>query len=140
MAESAVTTASAGELGPSETMWAFTPTPKVDAGERSVAVAETYERVRRIARRVPITRVAALPPFDPSAFECPDATAYRPDARFSWVEGRELLTGRDVLVPLDLVISPPVEGILRDVDTNGLASGNIHLEAVTHAICEIIER
>src|SRR5215813_8791436 len=30
--------------------WAFAPTPKVDAGERSVLVAETYARVRSIAR------------------------------------------------------------------------------------------
>ncbi|MBI4254077.1 MAG: hypothetical protein HY616_03300, partial [Candidatus Rokubacteria bacterium] len=32
--------------------WAFASTPKVDAGERSVLVAETYARVRQIARRV----------------------------------------------------------------------------------------
>ena len=54
--------------------------------------------------------------------------------------GRELLSGADVLVPVDLVISPPAEGLLHDIDTNGLASGNSHLEAVIHAICEVIER
>ncbi len=189
--------------------WAFAPTPKVDAGERSVLVAETYARVTRIARRIPISRVAdltplddlglpaysavtplakdlkvhngkgptreaarvsammeaiervsaertdaatvtashddlvragPLPPIDPRAFELPADTAYRPDATFTWVTGRDLFGDRDVLVPLDLVITPPVEGILRDVDTNGVASGNIHLEAVAHAICEVIER
>ena len=189
--------------------WAFASTPKVDAGERSVLVAETYARVRQIARRVPISRVVdltpldelglpvysavtplardlkvhngkgatreaarvsammeavervsaertlaptvvasyrelerggPLPPVDPRAFDLPADTAYRPDARFTWVPGSELLAGRDVLIPVDLVVTPPVEGILRDVDTNGVASGNIHLEAVTHAICEVIER
>jgi len=189
--------------------WAFAPTPKVDAGERSVPVVDTYARVRRVARRVPISRVAdltplddlglpaysavtplardlkvhngkgptpeaarvsammeaiervsaerteapavvashddlvrggPLPPVDPRAFDLPSDTAYRPDARFTWVQGRDLLGGGDVLVPLDLVITPPAEGILRDVDTNGVASGNIHLEAVAHAICEVIER
>jgi len=189
--------------------WAFPSTLKVDAGERSVVVAETYERVRSIARRVPISRVAdltplddlrlpvysavtplardlkvhngkgatreaarvsammeavervtaerisaptvaasyqelersgPLPPVDPRAFDLPADTAYRADSRFTWVRGRDLLAGRDVLIPLDLVVTPPVEGILRDVDTNGLASGNIHLEAVVHAICEIVER
>ncbi|MFQ5959312.1 MAG: YcaO-like family protein [Alphaproteobacteria bacterium] len=189
--------------------WGFPPTPKVDAGERSVTVAETYARVRSVARRVPISRVAdltplddlrlpaysavtplardlkvhngkgatreagrvsammeaiervsaeralaptvvasyeelerrgPLPPVDPLAFDIPADTAYRPDARFSWVRGRELLTGQDVMIPVDLVITPPAEGILRDVDTNGLASGNIHLEAVVHAICEVVER
>lgn len=64
MAEAAVTTASAREFGPSDNVWAFAPTPKVDAGERSVLVAETYERVRRIARRVPIARVTDLTPLD----------------------------------------------------------------------------
>jgi ribosomal protein S12 methylthiotransferase accessory factor len=189
--------------------WAFTPTPKVDAGERGVLVAQTYERVNRIRRLVPISRVADLtplddlglpaysavtplakdlkihngkgatreaarvsammeaiervsaertgaarivasyrelaasgpcPPVDPRAFELPADTAYRPDAPFTWVHGRELLAGRDVLIPLDLVVSPPAEGLLRDVDTNGLASGNSHLEAVAHAICEVVER
>src|SRR5262249_41990393 len=72
--------------------------------------------------------------------DLPPDTAYRPDARFTWVPGRELLAGRDVLIPLDLVVTPPVEGVLRDVDTNGVASGNICLEAVVHAICEIVER
>jgi ribosomal protein S12 methylthiotransferase accessory factor len=189
--------------------WAFAPTPKIDAGERGVPVADTYARVRRIARFVPISRVAdltplddlglpaysavtplakdlkihngkgatreaarvsammeavervsgehtsaptvvashreleasgPLPPVDPRAFELPADTGYRPEATFTWVQGRELLAGRDVLIPLDLVISPPLEGILLDVDTNGLASGNSHLEATAHAICEVIER
>jgi len=191
------------------TPWTFVPTPKIDAGERGVLLAETYARVKGIARAVPISRVAdltplddlglpaysavtplakdlkihngkgatreaarvsammeavervsgerttapavvasyqelhasgPLPPVDPRAFELPTDTAYRPEATFTWVAGRELLAGHDVLIPLDLVISPPVEGILRDVDTNGLASGNSHLEAVAHAICEVIER
>lgn len=189
--------------------WAFAPTPKVDAGERGVRLADTYARVRAIARLIPISRVADLtplddlglpaysavtplardlkihngkgatreaarvsammeavervsgerttaptvvgsyeelaargapPPVDPRAFELPPDTTYRPDARFTWVEGRELRSGQDVLIPLDLVISPPAEGLLRDVDTNGLASGNSHLEAVAHAICEVVER
>src|SRR5216117_563893 len=199
----------APEHAPAASPWAFAPTLKVDAGERSVVVSETYARVKSIARRVPISRVAdltplddlrlpvysavtplardlkihngkgatreaarvsammeavervaaersfapcllgsyqeleragPLPPVDPLAFDLPADTAFRPDSRFTWVQGRELLAGRDVLIPLDLVITPPVEGILRDVDTNGVASGNIHLEAVAHAICEVIER
>jgi ribosomal protein S12 methylthiotransferase accessory factor len=181
----------------------------VDAGERSVTVAETFARVRRIARSVPISRVADLtplddlglpaysavtplardlkvhngkgatpeaarvsammeavervsaestaapavvasyrelaqrgprPPVDPLAFDLPADTTYRPDGRFTWVPGHDLLGGHDVLIPRDLVVTPPSEGELRDVDTNGVASGNIHLEAVVHAICEVVER
>ncbi|MBI2215707.1 MAG: YcaO-like family protein [Candidatus Rokubacteria bacterium] len=115
---------------------------------RVSAMMEAVERVSAerwtggtiVASRVELERGGPLPPVDPGAFELPADTAYRPDARFTWVQGRELLAGRDVLIPLDLVISPPVEGILRDVDTNGLASGNTHLEAVAHAICEVVER
>jgi YcaO-like protein with predicted kinase domain len=115
---------------------------------RVSAMMEAVERVsaeRWIGRTIvashdELARSGPLPPVDPRAFELPSDTAYRSDAPFTWVEGRELLGGRDVLIPLDLVISPPQEGILRDVDTNGLASGNSHLEAVGHAICEVVER
>jgi ribosomal protein S12 methylthiotransferase accessory factor len=41
---------------------------------------------------------------------------------------------------LDLAVNPPCEGLLPDVDTNGLAAGNTHLEAVVHGLCEVIER
>jgi ribosomal protein S12 methylthiotransferase accessory factor len=115
---------------------------------RVSAMMEAVERVSGERTTAP-TVVAAyreldprgpLPPVDPRDFELPSDTAYRPEATFTWVAGRDLLAGRDVLIPRDLVITPPVEGILLDVDTNGLASGNTHLEAVAHAICEVIER
>jgi ribosomal protein S12 methylthiotransferase accessory factor len=38
------------------------------------------------------------------------------------------------------VLNPAAEGILHDVDTNGLASGNGSLEAIVHALAEVIER
>jgi ribosomal protein S12 methylthiotransferase accessory factor len=77
---------------------------------------------------------------DPDEFDLPSDTAYRPDLPLDWVMGRDLIQGQDVLIPVDLAVTPPRQGVLRDVDTNGLASGNIHLEAVTHAICEVVER
>jgi ribosomal protein S12 methylthiotransferase accessory factor len=40
---------------------------------------------------------------------------------------------------VDVLVNPPAEGVLRDVDTNGLASGNTLLEAVIHGLCEVIE-
>ena len=115
---------------------------------RVSAMMEAVERVSAertsaptvVASHQELERIGPLPPVDPLVFDLPADTAYRPDARFTWVQGRELLAGHDVLIPLDLVITPPVEGILRDVDTNGVAAGNIHLEAVVHAICEIVER
>lgn len=77
---------------------------------------------------------------DPCVFELPADTLYRDAQSITWVEGRDLLQDRSVWVPLDLVLSPPAEGVLLDVDTNGLAAGNTHLEAIVHGLCEVIER
>jgi YcaO-like protein with predicted kinase domain len=64
------------------------------------------------------------------------------DARWSWVEGRDLAADRTVLVPTEAVTldtafrAPPV----FDVSSNGLASGNALVEAIAHGLCEVIER
>ncbi len=64
------------------------------------------------------------------------------DARWSWVEGRDLVRDVPVLVPLEAVTldtvfaRPPV----FDVSSNGLASGNVLVEAIVHGLCEVIER
>ncbi len=62
-----------------------------------------------------------------------------------WIEGHELLSGEPLLVPYELVHTdfrfprPPGSGAFS-LDGNGLASGNHHLEAIVHALCEVIER
>lgn len=64
------------------------------------------------------------------------------DARWAWVEGRALATDTPVLVPLQAVTldtvfaRPPV----FDVSSNGLASGNVLVEAILHGLCEVLER
>ncbi len=64
------------------------------------------------------------------------------DATWRWVAGTELISGAEVLVPeqsvtLDCVFrAPPV----FDVSSNGLASGNVLVEAIVHALAEVIER
>jgi ribosomal protein S12 methylthiotransferase accessory factor len=87
-----------------------------------------------------LCRAGGIVPANPSDFDLPVATAYKPELSFNWVEGFDLVGQQPVLLPTDLVCSPPAQGILRHVDTNGLASGNTRLEAVVHAICEVIER
>lgn len=79
-------------------------------------------------------------PVDPTSLDLPRDTAYAPDRIFTWMESFDLLAGVPVLLPADLVLNPPTEGILREVDTNGLAAGNTRLEAVVHGLCEVIER
>jgi YcaO-like protein with predicted kinase domain len=62
-----------------------------------------------------------------------------------WTEGRDLLSGESVLVPYELVHMnytlplPPSSGAWL-LSSNGLASGNHALEALAHALCELIER
>jgi ribosomal protein S12 methylthiotransferase accessory factor len=64
------------------------------------------------------------------------------DARWRWVEGWDLIGERPVLVPEQAVTldttftTPPV----FDISSNGLASGNVLVEAIVHGLCEVIER
>lgn len=67
------------------------------------------------------------------------------DLRMLWMEGRDLMSGEAVYVPYDLVHcdDTPTARALRScfaASSNGLASGNHPLEAVSHALCEVIER
>jgi ribosomal protein S12 methylthiotransferase accessory factor len=63
-------------------------------------------------------------------------------ARWDWVEGFDLVAGEPVLVPAQTVTldttftTPPV----FDISSNGLASGNVLVEAIVHGLCEVIER
>ena len=64
------------------------------------------------------------------------------DARWRWIEGWDLIGERPVLVPEQAVTldttftTPPV----FDISSNGLASGNVLVEAIVHGLCEVIER
>jgi ribosomal protein S12 methylthiotransferase accessory factor len=80
------------------------------------------------------------PAIDPTELDLPADSTYAPDRTFTWIESFDLLAGRPVLLPADLALNPPSEGILSAVDTNGLASGNTRLEAVVHGLCEVVER
>lgn len=79
-----------------------------------------------------LARAADAPPGDPR------------DAAFDWVEGRDLFTGEPRWVPLDAVTADfTVAGMPRGplrATANGLASGNHPLEAIAHALAEVIER
>jgi ribosomal protein S12 methylthiotransferase accessory factor len=79
----------------------------------------------------------------PSEIIVPLLQEYSDDLRLEWVCGYDLLQGRETFVPLNAVICPytPRDGApLFYASTNGLASGNSLIEALCHAVCEIIER
>ena len=70
---------------------------------------------------------------------------YHPDAPILWIEGRELFTGTPRWVPYEMVhtaytLPRPTGTGCFIATSNGLASGNHLLEAISHAICETVER
>ena len=64
------------------------------------------------------------------------------DARWEWIEGRDVVRDAPVLVPREAVTldttfeKPPT----FDISSNGLASGNTLVEATVHGLAEVIER
>ncbi len=64
------------------------------------------------------------------------------DATWPWLEGFDLIANEPILVPeqsitLDTTFTkPPV----FDISSNGLASGNVRVEAIVHGLCEVLER
>ena len=115
---------------------------------RVMEAAEAFhaERVERplelasydeLCRTQNVVDVSALPRLINSRF--------RPDARMLWIEGFDLLQRLNVWIPYELVhvdfTEPGAAGAGCFVQSsNGLASGNDVLEAINHAICEVIER
>jgi ribosomal protein S12 methylthiotransferase accessory factor len=92
-------------------------------------------REMQASRRV--VDVAALPMTTPRRFH--------PDLQMLWCEGIDVLSGEPTWVPHDLVHLDNTghrlkgHGAFRG-SSNGLASGNHRLEAMSHALCEVIER
>lgn len=64
------------------------------------------------------------------------------DEPIDWVEGRNIFSGAPVWVPYDAVlldhVRPGHNGMART--SNGLASGNVRIEALFHGLCELVER
>jgi len=67
------------------------------------------------------------------------------NSRILWCEGKDLLNEESVFVPYDLVHTDytwprPAGSECFASSSNGLASGNHLLEAISHGICEVVER
>jgi YcaO-like protein with predicted kinase domain len=94
----------------------------------------TYEELRYTH---PVADVRALPSIISSIFH--------PNLRILWIEGHDLLQDAPVWIPYELVHTnythplPTGSGCFT-LTTTGLASGNHVLEAMSHAICEVVER
>jgi ribosomal protein S12 methylthiotransferase accessory factor len=80
---------------------------------------------------------------DPLEIHVPMVRNYSEDLRLEWVLGFDLIARRPTYAPLNCVVAPynTFSGLpLFYSSTNGLASGNTRLEALCHALCEVIER
>ena len=70
---------------------------------------------------------------------------FHPNLRLLWCEGLDLVSKKKVFVPYELVHTdytmpfPDGDGCFT-ASSNGLASGNRLVEAISQAICEVIER
>jgi ribosomal protein S12 methylthiotransferase accessory factor YcaO len=104
------------------------------AGERydGPIIAASYQNLR--------SRHACV---DPLEIHVPMVRNYSEDLRLEWALGFDLIARRPTYAPLNCVMAPydTFSGIpLFYSSTNGLASGNTRLDALCHALCEVIER
>ncbi len=94
----------------------------------------TYDELRFSHEMVDVSKLARL-----------SVSSFTNRLRLLWLEGYDLLQSKHVWVPYELVHMnytfplPPGSGCFF-MSSNGLASGNHVLEAVSHAIAELIER
>ncbi len=93
----------------------------------------SYDEVRATQSTVDVDRLART------------TRTFDAEAPIFWIESADIVTGRKVSVPFELVhlnyTLPPLPGSgLFIATSNGLASGNHWLEAVSHGLCEVIER
>ncbi len=70
---------------------------------------------------------------------------YADDLPILWIEGRDLIGGALAWLPYEVVhtnytLPLPQGSGCFSANTNGLGSGNHLLEAISHGICEVIER
>jgi YcaO-like protein with predicted kinase domain len=121
------------------------------ASARASGLMETAELYHAETITLPL-RLAA---YEELRFQCSvvetDDLPHRANSRFHpllrllWCEGRDLLSSESLLVPYELVHTdytmplPDGHGCFA-AGSNGLASGNTLIEAISQGICEVIER
>jgi YcaO-like protein with predicted kinase domain len=73
---------------------------------------------------------------------CTTGRPFDPDATIAWVKGFDVLQQEPCWVPAEIVhtdYTQPLDGYFL-AGSNGLASGNHIIEAITAGICELVER
>jgi YcaO-like protein with predicted kinase domain len=72
-------------------------------------------------------------------------SVFHPQARLLWVRGREVFSRQPIWLPFETVhtdytLPLPTGSGAFPMSDSGLASGNHPLEALSHAVCELVER
>jgi len=94
----------------------------------------SYERLRERGNVIDMPRLPRV-----------SGGAFRPGQKLLWVKGRELFGDQECWLPYELVHTdytlpfPTGSGAFL-MSSNGVASGNHLLEAMSHGICELVER
>jgi ribosomal protein S12 methylthiotransferase accessory factor len=96
-------------------------------------IEESYVELKKKARAL-----------DPWSVNQPIFEDFNSESPCTWVSGQDLLSGEACWVPAQLGgylwNELPHGSPYKMHDTSGLASGNNYLEAVCHALCELMER
>lgn len=82
---------------------------------------------------------------DPERLPAAPNSPFHPDLQILWAQGHDVLDDEPVWVPHELVhlnctLPLPAGSGCFPLTSNGLASGNHVLEALSHGMCELIER
>lgn len=85
------------------------------------------------------------PMIDVSGLPSPASGRYHDHRQILWIEGLDLVTEAPLWIPYEVVhtnytLPLPAGSGCFVANTNGLASGNHLFEAISHGICEVIER
>lgn len=85
------------------------------------------------------------PLIDVSGLPAPMSSRYHDQLQILWIEGQDLISRSALWVPYEVVhtnytLPLPAGSGCFVANTNGLASGNHLFEAISHGICEVIER
>jgi YcaO-like protein with predicted kinase domain len=94
----------------------------------------SYEEIRYSHNVIDVSLLPELP-----------GQPFHGDLLLTWIEGQDLLTRESSWVPFELVhanytVGSQLGARCFAASSNGLASGNHLLEAISHAICEVVER
>lgn len=85
--------------------------------------------------------VDQAPVSDPSTLNLHPTSYWHEDLSLAWIQGFDLIAESQVWVPYDLIHGKePIRNPIFSMSSNGLAAGNHILEALSHAICEVVEQ